>query len=77
MDPAPDSTPPDDDPLAAVRGRSIRELLTLLEELDGAEEAAVVRNALAAGVAESTVMDELEHEVQRRLLEQRAAGWGP
>ena len=42
-------------------------LLTLLERLDGAEEAAVVRSALAAGVARERVMDELQREVERRL----------
>ena len=42
-------------------------LLALLERLDGAEEAAVVRSALAAGFPRERVMDELEREVQRRL----------
>ncbi len=42
-------------------------LLALLERLDGAEEAAVVRSALEAGVSRDRVMDELEREVQRRL----------
>jgi len=42
-------------------------LLALLERLDGAEEAAVVRAALEAGVSRDRVMDELEREVQRRL----------
>ena len=42
-------------------------LLALLERLDGAEEAAVVRSALAAGVARERVMEELVAEVQRRL----------
>jgi hypothetical protein len=48
-------------------------LLALLERLDGAEEAAVVRSALAAGVPRDRVMDELEREVMRRLarLEER------
>ena len=48
-------------------------LLALLERLDGAEEAAVVRCALAAGVPRDRVMDELEREVTRRLarLEER------
>ena len=39
-----------DDPLALARGQSVDGLLALLEQLDGAEEAAVVRSALAAGV---------------------------
>jgi hypothetical protein len=42
-------------------------LLSLLERLDGAEEAAVVRSALDAGVSRDRVMDELENEVRRRL----------
>jgi hypothetical protein len=40
-----------DDPLAPARGLGLDGLLALLESLDGAEEAAVVRSALAAGVA--------------------------
>ena len=48
-------------------------LLALLERLDGAEEAEVVRSALAFGVSRDRVMDELEREVMRRLarLEER------
>jgi hypothetical protein len=42
-------------------------LLALLERLDGAEEVAVVRSALAAGVPRERVMDELQREVERRL----------
>jgi hypothetical protein len=42
-------------------------LLALLERLDGAEEAAVVRSALDAGVPRDRVMDELQREVERRL----------
>jgi hypothetical protein len=42
-------------------------LLALLERLDGAEEAAVVRSALAAGIPRERVLDELQAEVQRRL----------
>jgi hypothetical protein len=42
-------------------------LLALLERLDGAEEAAVVRSALQAGVSRERAMDELTAEVQRRL----------
>ena len=42
-------------------------LLALLERLDGIEEAAVVRSALAAGVSREQVLDELEREVERRL----------
>jgi hypothetical protein len=46
-------------------------LLALLERLDGAEEAAVVRSALAAGVPREVVLDELEREVERRLARLR------
>ena len=48
-------------------------LLALLERLDGAEEAAVVRSALECGLPRDRVMDELEREVERRLarLEER------
>jgi hypothetical protein len=48
-------------------------LLALLERLDGAEEAAVVRSALEAGVPRERVLEELEREVTRRLarLEER------
>jgi hypothetical protein len=42
-------------------------LLALLERLDGAEEAAVVRSALDAGISRDRVMEELENEVRRRL----------
>ena len=42
-------------------------LLGLLERLDGAEEAAVVRSALAAGYPRDRVLEELEREVRRRL----------
>jgi hypothetical protein len=47
--------------------------LALLERLDGVEEAAVVRGALAAGIPRDRVMDELERELMRRLarLEER------
>jgi hypothetical protein len=42
-------------------------LIALLERLDGAEEAAVVRSALEYGVSRERVMDELQREVERRL----------
>jgi hypothetical protein len=65
-------TPADpDDPLAPARGQSLEGLLALLERLDGAEEAAVVRSALAAGVPPERVLDELQREVERRLLRSR------
>ena len=47
--------------------RSIPRLLRLLERLDGTEECAVVRAALAAGVPEPVILDELQREVERRL----------
>jgi hypothetical protein len=60
-----------DDPLAPARGQSLDGLLALLERLDGAEEAAVVRSALEAGVSRELVLDELQSEVERRLLRVR------
>ena len=60
-----------DDPLAPARGQSLDGLLALLEQLDGAEEAAVARSALEAGMPASRVVDELQHEVERRLLRSR------
>ena len=61
------------DPLAPARGQSLDGLLRLLEQLDGAEEVAVVRSALEAGVPRERVLDELTREVTRRLarLEER------
>ena len=64
-------TDPTDDPLAPARGQGIDGLLALLEQLEGAEEAAVVRSALAAGVPIELVHDELQREVERRLLRTR------
>ncbi len=65
-------TPVDpDDPLAPARGQSLEGLLALLEQLEGGEEAAVVRSALAAGVPPERVLDELQREVERRLLRSR------
>jgi len=61
-----------DDPLAPARGQSLDGLLALLEQLDGVEEADVVRSALAAGVARERVLDELQREVERRLMRVRA-----
>jgi len=48
-------------------------LIALLERLDGAEEVAVVRSAIEAGVPRERVLDELTREVTRRLarLEER------
>jgi hypothetical protein len=61
-----------DDPLAPARGLDLHGLLTLLERLDGAEEAGVVRSAIAAGVPGMVVLEELQREVERRLLRTRA-----
>ena len=60
-----------DDPLAPARGQGLDGLLALLEQLEGAEEAAVVRSALDAGVPPERVLDELQREVERRLLRTR------
>ena len=57
-----------DDPLAPARGLGIDGLLGLLERLGGEEEAAVVRGAIAAGVSPAVVVEELQREVERRLL---------
>jgi hypothetical protein len=63
-----------EDPLAPARGQSFDGLLRLLEQLDGVEEAAVVRSALAAGVPRERVVDELQREVERRLARVRDPG---
>ncbi len=63
-----------DDPLAPARGQSLEGLLALLEQLEGAEEAAVVRSALAAGVSRERVLAELQREVERRLARLRDPG---
>lgn len=60
-----------DDPLARARGLGLDGLLELLEQLEGAEEAAVVRSALAGGVPQAMVIEELEREVERRLMRTR------
>jgi hypothetical protein len=57
-----------DDPLAAARGLGLDGLLELLEQLEGEEAAAVTRSALAAGVPEAMVLEELQREVERRLM---------
>ncbi len=68
-----------DDPLAPARGQSLAGLLALLERLDGLAEAEVVRSALAAGVPGERVLDELQREVERRLVRSRQfydeTGW--
>jgi hypothetical protein len=63
-----------EDLLAPARGQSLDGLLALLVRLDGAEEAAVVRSALAAGMPESRVIEELQREVERRLARVREPG---
>jgi hypothetical protein len=60
-----------DDPLAPARGQSLDGLLRLLEQLDGTEEADVVRSAMEAGVPRERVLDELQREVERRLVRVR------
>ena len=60
-----------DDPLAPARGQSLDGLLALLEQLEGEEEAAVVRSALAGGVPPAMVLEELQREVERRLMRTR------
>jgi hypothetical protein len=60
-----------DDPLAPARGLGIDGLLALLEQLDGEEESAVARGALAAGVPAMVVIEELQREVERRLVRSR------
>ncbi len=62
---------PEEDPLAPARGLSLHGLLDLLEQLDGAEEAAVVRAAVAAGVPAVVVVEEVQREVERRLMRTR------
>jgi hypothetical protein len=63
-----ESGKPADDPLAPARGLGLDGLLALLERLEGVEEAEVVRGALAAGVPASMVLEELQREVERRLM---------
>jgi len=60
-----------DDPLALARGQSLDGLLELLERLEGAAEAAVARSALASGVPPALVLEELQREVERRLVRTR------
>jgi hypothetical protein len=73
--------PPTDpeDPLAPARGLGVDGLLDLLERLDGAAECEVVRGALAAGVPSMVVLEELQREVERRLVRSHRfydeAGW--
>ncbi len=66
----PPSSDPED-PLAPARGLGLDGLLELLERLDGETECAVVRGALAAGVSPMVVVEELQREVERRLIRSR------
>ena len=63
-----EASPADRDVLAPARGLGLEGLLAMLERLDGGEEAAVARSALAAGMPPMVVTDELQREVERRLL---------
>jgi hypothetical protein len=63
----PQPSPDPDDPLAPARGLGLDGLFQLLEQLDGEAESAVARGALAAGVPEMVVVEELQREVERRL----------
>ena len=63
-----------EDPLALARDQSLDALLDLLERLDGREEADVVRSALAAGMSPTRVIEELQREVERRLVRVRDPG---
>ncbi len=57
----------DFDALASAGALGLDGLLAQLKRLDGIEEAGVVRAALAGGVPEEVVLEELRREVQRRL----------
>ena len=64
--------PPDpDDPLAPARGLGLDGLLACSSGSTAREECAVVREALAAGVPSMVVVEELQREVERRLLRSR------
>jgi len=68
---SPTPADPEGDPLAPARGLSLDGLLALLEDLDGAPEAAVVRGALDAGVPPALAIEEVQREVERRLMRTR------
>jgi len=67
----PPPSPDPDDPLAPARGLSLDGLLDLLEQLGGEAECGVVREALVGGVPPMVVVEELQREVERRLLRSR------
>lgn len=60
------------DPLDAARGLDLESLLSMLADLDGELEVAVTRSALAAGVPTVVVVEEVQREVERRLLRSQA-----
>ena len=66
--PDPPISPDPDELLREARGMNVDGLLGLLEQLDGAEECAVVRGAIEAGVPDAVVLEELQREVERRLM---------
>ena len=76
---SPPPSPDPEDPLAPARGLGLDGLLDLLARLDGADECDVVRGALDAGVPPMVVVDELQREVERRLMRSHRfydeAGW--
>ena len=57
-----------DDPLAPARGLGLDGLLALLEQLEGAEEARSCAARSPAGVPPAMVLEELQREVERRLM---------
>jgi hypothetical protein len=69
--PDPPPSPDPDDPLAPARGLNLDGLLALLEQLAGAAESAVARGALEAGVPSMVVVEEVQREVERRLIRSR------
>jgi hypothetical protein len=69
--PDPPISPDPDELLREARGMSIDGLLGLLQQLDGADECAVVRSAIEAGVPDAVVLEELQREVERRLMRSR------
>jgi hypothetical protein len=69
VDPPPPAEP--DDPFAPARGLGLEGLLELLGRLGGEQECAVVRGALEAGVPAIVVAEEVQREVERRLVRTR------
>ena len=52
----------------ADKVRTLRAVAPADPTRDGAEESAVVRAAMAAGVPDAVVLEELQREVERRLM---------